>query len=218
MKLGPYELDQIYTGDARELAKAIPDESVDLIFTDPVYDRIDDYRWLAETGARILKLNKAALVFCGIEWLGETIGALNHNGLKYRWQLILSNPALIGRHIPGGFSQYSICLWCERGNGSPKRQIPDLRPWRPNDSTFHWAKDPNFIAYYIEAFTIQGAIIADFFVGGGTIPAVCKMLGRHWWASEIDPDTAERARQRVANTQPPLFVLQPEQGEFALDT
>ena len=45
--IGPYELDRIITGDARELAKAIPDESVDLIFTDPVYDRIDDYRWLA---------------------------------------------------------------------------------------------------------------------------------------------------------------------------
>lgn len=57
-QLGPYLLgpndtpeNGIYTGDARELAKAIPDESVDLIFTDPVYDRIEDYRWLAETGA-----------------------------------------------------------------------------------------------------------------------------------------------------------------------
>jgi len=46
---------QIVTGDARELAKAIPDESIDLVFTDPVYDRIDDYRWLAETAARVLE-------------------------------------------------------------------------------------------------------------------------------------------------------------------
>jgi DNA modification methylase len=50
MTLGPYKLgfnsDEnvgIYTGDARELSRAIPDESVDLIFTDPVYDRIEDY-------------------------------------------------------------------------------------------------------------------------------------------------------------------------------
>jgi hypothetical protein len=48
--LGPNDTDEngIYCGDARELAKAIPDESVDLIFTDPIYDRIDDYRWLRE--------------------------------------------------------------------------------------------------------------------------------------------------------------------------
>ena len=44
--LGPYLLgpnntpeNGIYTGDAWELARAIPDESVDLIFTDPVYDQ-----------------------------------------------------------------------------------------------------------------------------------------------------------------------------------
>lgn len=40
----PEYLNQIVTGDARELAKRIPDESVDLIFTDPIYDCIDDYR------------------------------------------------------------------------------------------------------------------------------------------------------------------------------
>lgn len=59
--LGPYLLgpndtpeNGIYTGDARELAKAIPDESVDLIFTDPVYWQHNDYEWLAMLGARVL--------------------------------------------------------------------------------------------------------------------------------------------------------------------
>ena len=37
MKLGPYELDTIVTGDARELAAALPDESVDLVLTDPPF-------------------------------------------------------------------------------------------------------------------------------------------------------------------------------------
>jgi len=53
---------QIVTGDARVLAERIPDESIDLIFTDPVYQNIDDYRWLAETAARVLKLDRACLV------------------------------------------------------------------------------------------------------------------------------------------------------------
>ena len=30
----------------------------------------------------------------------------------------------------------------------------------------------------------------------------------------IDPDTAELARERVRNTQPPLFVVEPEQLEL----
>lgn len=52
-----YEYGRIYTGDARELAKAIPDGSIDLIFTDPPYPRefLPLYGWLAETAAQVLK-------------------------------------------------------------------------------------------------------------------------------------------------------------------
>src|SRR5690242_14573517 len=77
----------IMTGDARLLAERLPDESVDLIFTDTVYDRIDDYRWLAETAARVLKPDSACLAFCGIGWLPETLDALRAGGLHYRWIL-----------------------------------------------------------------------------------------------------------------------------------
>ena len=64
MQIGAYPLNTVIQGDSRELAKSIPDESVDLIFTDPVYENIDDYAWLSETAQRILKPNSACLVFC----------------------------------------------------------------------------------------------------------------------------------------------------------
>ncbi len=213
-KLGPYDLNQIYTGDARELSKAIPDESVDLIFTDPVYDRIDDYEWLAETAARVLKPDRACLVFCGIGWLGETIQAMRNGGLSYRWQLILSMPYRNGGHIPGGFSQYINCLWFEKGYSNPNRQIPDMRLWRPAIGPFEWAKNPDFVAYYMAQFSNENDIIWDMFTGLGTVPAVCKMLNRRYLAFEIDPDTAALARERVANTQPPLPFDEPIQAAF----
>lgn len=216
--LGPYLLgpndtpeNGIYTGDARELAREIPDESVDLIFTDPVYQNIDDYCWLAETAARVLKPDSACLAFCGIGWLGESIAGLQAGGLRYRWQLILSMPYRNGGHIPGGFSQYISCLWFEKGKGLPLYQVPDMRLWRPADGPFEWAKNPDFVAYYVSAFSSDWATIVDPFCGSGTVPAVCKKLGRRWLAFEIDPDTAERARERVRMTQPPLFVPEPTQ-------
>ena len=61
--IGSYPLNQIITGDSRLLAQSIPDESVDMIFTDPVYENIEDYAWLAETAARILKPNRALVPF-----------------------------------------------------------------------------------------------------------------------------------------------------------
>jgi hypothetical protein len=42
------------------------------------------------------------------------------------------------------------------------------------------------------------------------------MLGRNFIASEIDPETAERARLRLEQTQVPLFVLEPEQAAMEL--
>ena len=74
-----------------------------------------------------------------------------------------------------------------------------------------WVKNPEPIISWLQAFTRHQFIITDFFTGGGTVPDVCKMLGRHWLAFEIDPAIAETARERVRNTQPPLPHCQPEQ-------
>lgn len=212
--LGAFELNQIYTGDARELAQDIPDESIDLIFTDPVYDRIDDYRWLAETAARVLKQNSAALVWCGIGYLDQCIEALKQGGLTYRWQGIWYQSNNMQR-ADMGFCNYSPFLWFEKLRSKVIHQTGDVcNVPIPNGTDNHnhpWNKRPEVITRFLCAFTDDTSIIFDPFTGGGTVPVVCKMLGRNYIAFEIDPDTAERARQRVAQTQPPLFVLQPEQ-------
>ena len=65
--IGPYECCSIITGDARELAKEIPNESVDLIFTDPPYEAsaIPLYKWVSEAAARVLKPSGILLVYLG---------------------------------------------------------------------------------------------------------------------------------------------------------
>lgn len=225
--LGPNDTEEngIYTGDARELAKAIPSESIDLIFTDPVYDQMDDYKWLAKTGARILKNDRACLAFCGIGYLGETITAMQAGFLAYRWQIILSMPYRNGSRIKGGFSHYISCLWFERGDSKPRHSIKDTRLWRsfPIKNSrfwksfpgiFKWAKNIPFVSYYMKAFTQEGGVSFDPFTGSGTVPVVCKMLNRKYLAFEIDPDAAQMARDRVRETQPPLPISIPEQGEL----
>jgi len=218
--LGPNDENQgIYTGDARELAKAIPDESVDLIFTDPVYQNIDDYRWLAETAVRVLRPDSACLVWCGIGYLPETLAALCSVGLSYRWQGIWYQSNNMQR-ADMGFCNYSPFLWMEKGRSKVANQTGDVAnvpiPSGTDNHNHYWNKRPEVIRRYLEAF-IDGGIVLDPFTGGGTVPAVCKMLGRRWLAFEIDPDTAERARERVRMTQPPLFTLEPEQMSMELE-
>lgn len=219
--LGDFALDTIYTGDARELAKGIPDESVDLIFTDPVYQNIDDYRWLAETAARVLKPDSAALIWIGIGYMPEIIAAMAGSGMTYKWQMVACRPSgFKSRYCQKNmFSNYQSLLWYEKGKNFPVLSASDLI--FSNDGggmMYHpqWGKNINPFKHWLYRFVNSGAIVFDPFTGGGTVPAVCKMLGRHYLAFEIDPETAEKARQRVRHTQPPLFVTTPTQAELQL--
>ena len=207
---------QIVTGDARVLAERIPDESVDLIFTDPVYDRIDDYRWLAETAARVLRLNGSVLVWTQTSLIQETLNAMSPP-LRYRWQIVHYKPGRVKNKFgAAGFCQWEPLLWFDLGNSKRLRwrdifQTMPFQDFAPQTTVNHrWSKNPDAIAQPLSAFPMA-EITVDFYAGSGTLPAVCKMLGRNYVAFEIEPDTAELARQRVVNTQPPLFVPEPEQ-------
>lgn len=214
---------QIVTGDARELAKAIPDESIDLIFTDPVYDRIDDYRWLAETAARVLKPDRACLTYAPIGSLPAVHNALGAE-LVYRWRFVIR--PLFGHGTGQWLGKFRIStkeiLWYEKGNTKLSMSLFDLQMV----STFGyaelkvngrvWEKHPNEVDRILRSLSFGDAVVLDPFTGGGTVPSVCKMRGRNYIAFEIEPERAENARQRVLNTQPPLFVLQPEQQEMEL--
>jgi len=209
---------QIVTGDARELAKQIPDESIDLIFTDPVYDRIEDYEWLAETAVRVLKDDRACLVWQQVSLIPQTCNAMM--ALSYRWCLVHYKPGRVKEKFgAAGFSKWEPLLWFDKGR-LPRRRWMDVFQSMPFQSKFsmmlshRWGKDPDAILVAIEKFTKDDWVIYDPFTGGGTVPAVCKILGRNYIAFEIDPDTAELARERVRNTQPPLFVMEPEQLEM----
>ncbi len=211
---------QIVIGDARVLAEQIPDESVDLIFTDPVYDRIDDYQWLAETAARVLKPDRACLVWCGIGFLPYALKAMS-SALSYRWQFAvvhLDGPTSKSRRFfYRGFNKWHTCLWYEKGDGIPQKHIVDCVVSGKDRSSDHkWRKGLGSFRHWLARFVQPGSTVFDPFAGDSPVSVVCKMLGRNYIAFEIDPDTAERARERVRNTQPPLFVPEPEQMEMAL--
>ena len=220
-RLGPYllgpndaEENGIYTGDARVLAKAIPDESVDLVFCDPIYQNIDDYRWLAEMAARVLKPDRACLVFCGIGYLPATMQALTDGGLTYRWTCASVIWGRNNRGEYGIYNKWACLLWFDNGRSKPSGWAFDVHQTtvsRRSGNGHGWQKHPDAVREYLR---ILPGLTIDVFCGGGTVPAVCKMLGRKYLAFEIDPATADLARQRVRNTQPPLFVPEAEQLEL----
>lgn len=227
-RLGPYELNQIYTGDARELARAIPGESVDLIFTDPVYDQIEDYEWLAETAARVLKPDRACLVWLKTSMIPDIIKILEGT-FVYRWlfDIVMIGPPMLYGKLGVNVQR---CLWVDKGEVQLREIIFDgtvlgsivgqnridllkesSTGWAKRKNGANWSKDERALSRFVNSFTDENMIIFDPFTGLGSIPAVCKMLGRNYLAFEVDPATAELARERVRMTQPPLPIQIPEQ-------
>jgi len=239
LKLGPYELgpndtpeNGIYCGDARELAKAIPDESVDLILTDPpwgigfsYHNNYDDdplsyaplVQWIVEESNRIMRPGAFAFSYQATKRLRET------------WQLFPSNSRLFAscknfiqiKRLAVEYAVDFIVFWQKPGDFLPRGLVRDWNlcitsntssgsrgiglnkktsPPRPLDGTM------NILAGMCPA---QG-IVVDFFLGSGTVSVAAKRLGRNYLAFEIDPDTCTMARERVRNTQPPLFIPDPE--------
>ena len=66
-------LDTITTGDALELSRDLPEESIDLVFCDPPYLKrhieTGIYSWLAEEAARVLRPGGFCLAYTGTGWL-----------------------------------------------------------------------------------------------------------------------------------------------------
>ena len=78
--------------------------------------------------------------------------------------------------------------------------IPQIR-----GAEYPTEKPPELISRIIRAFSNEGDIIADFFVGSGTTPAVAQNLGRKWIACDINlgaiQTTAKRLNQIIQKQQ-----------------
>lgn len=212
--IGPYEPNTIVTGDSRELSPRIPDKSVDLIFTDPVYDVMGQYRWLASLAKRVLKPDKAYLAFGGIGYAEDTIKALREGGLPHKWIFAVFVPGAGSRVANRVFCHWQILFY---GGGPPIKHISDslVAHTATLRGDHRWKKNPVPVKKYVEAFTEPGDLVLDPFCGGGTVPAVCKMLGRRYLGFEIDEETAAAARERVAMVQDPLpIMVEPVQGKL----
>lgn len=210
---------QIVTGDAKILAEAIPDESIDLIFTDPIYQRIDDYAWLAETAARVLKSDGELLTYYGQYYFYKTVIAMGKH-INVAWPLTekkIGGSSWIYAYWLS--SEVKPLLWCYKETVTRDKHRIDHQFAKPEGKrrNHKWHKGNAKVARWMHHYSTDGDLIFDPFTGGGTVPAVCKMLGRNYIAFEIDVEVAERARKRVEITQPPLPNCVPEQVamEFA---
>lgn len=206
-KLGPYELGPqgqgLYVGDSKDLCKAIPDESIDFILCDPVYQNLEDYRWLAQTGQRVLKPDSALLAFCSNTKHRETREMMDDH-LDFVMPLNFVVPGKTMRlFLYHTFVWTTPCLWYQKGKAIPDPWLCDtfLASHARANNKHKWAKGSGVMARWITSFTNPNDIVLDPFVGGGTTIWVASQMDRQWLAFEIDEETAAETRKHVATYQ-----------------
>lgn len=206
---------QILTGDCRDLISGIPDRSVDLIFTDPPYlkEFLPLYEWLATEAVKKVKDTGFIAMYVGCYYLWDVMRLIGDK-LDYFMELVIYgtgygsmmwNRRVIGKHK-------SVLLFRPKGGiGMPRCNITSVFTGTGADKRFHaWGQDEASARYYIDCLTKRGDLVLDPFCGGGTTPAMCKVLGRDCISFEQDPKTADIARSRVQNQQMPMFDLSSE--------
>jgi hypothetical protein len=189
--------------DFRDLA--VPDDSVDLIFTDPPWGQggrrlIPDFsHWAAR---KLRPDGGLLLLYTGHHGLLE-IGGQIAKKLNYVWTLACHN----GDRVKNTHLGLKIrCCWrpilvfC-RGKFHPDRVFDDAVISQEREKTHHDCQQPLSEAlFYIKALTGPKATVCDPFLGSGTTACAVARLGqgRRFWGSEIDADTWRIARSRVA--------------------
>ena len=196
---------KLILGDCREATKEIPDNSIDLIFTDPPYDKasLPLYRDLGIIAGRVLKKGGSLLTIAGHYALPQIFKYMEEiPGLKY-WHILnvihSGRPArLFHRHVVVGWKPL---LWYVKGQKLRTHDyIRDTIISAQPDKILHeMEQSPIEAEHVISRLTFEGPneVVLDPFMGSGTTGRASIKLNRKFIGIEIDLKTFEVAKANL---------------------
>jgi len=94
--------------------------------------------------------------------------------------------------------KYRTILVYKRPGETPKRVLVPDAVHSPKQKDEHEFQNADVaVRQYIEAYTRLGDVVLDPCCGGGTVPAVCVELDRHFVAFDIEAKSVKRTQRRV---------------------
>jgi hypothetical protein len=198
---------KLVQGDFMEISKGIPDESVDLIFTDPPYsrDQLPVFEGLAKVTARVMKNGGSLVTYISQYNLPEILGYFIKAGLLYWWQLCVLHA---GAHIPmydrKVFVDFKPLLWFCKGERpddkttSPMSDV--IESQIPNKKLHPWAQSTVDAEQVIRHLTLLPTqTIFDPFMGSGTTGIAALNVNRGFVGIEVDKVRFDDASVRISD-------------------
>jgi len=211
----------LYNDDCLKILPTIPDNSVDLIVTDPPYgmnyqskrrkeqyDKINNDNnidWLyfsLKQFKRILKENSHCYMFCSIHFLSKFIDySKEHFTLKDI--LIWEKNNHGSGDLAGGYApKYELILFLTKGrkelNG--KRE-PNILKYNKTNNILHPTQKPtDLLEFLITKSSQEKDLILDSFMGSGSTGIACKNINRNFIGIEMDKNYFNIAKNRIEGT------------------
>ncbi|NET71402.1 MAG: DNA methylase [Sphaerospermopsis sp. SIO1G2] len=208
-------MNSIYLGKCAPLMALMPEQSIDLIVTDPPYlvnyrdrsgrsiagDRESD--WLKPSFTemyRILRNHSFAVSFYGWNHVDKFMTAWRKAGFRIVGHFVFA------KHYASrkGFTEarHECAYLLAKGNPHMKKDgLPDVMPWgRYTGNRLHPTQKPlEILRPLIKTYSEIGDVILDPFAGSGSTALAAKQLGRSWIGMEMDATYHQSAVNRLNN-------------------
>ena len=200
----------LFCGDFRtpENSSKIEDNSVNLIFTDPPYNResLPVYKDLMRFAEAKLKPGGSLITFAGHYALPEIFEYMKSDILQFWWILCVKHMGGKTKMWKQGiFVNWKPLLWFVKGDkpniaAVATQGINDYIESIPPDKSLHakgWEQSTVEAEWMINYLTTEGQLVVDPFLGSGTFGKAALRLGRNFIGYEIDTDEFNKAKANL---------------------
>jgi len=195
------ELIDFRFGDFKEVLVDIPDNSVDLILTDPPYgyDYIELWSDLSKFADRVLKPSKFCIAYTGRLHLPEVMNRMCEY-LEYYWIfcLYLTGQTLIVHKVNIMERWKPTLIYQKKPFKKLEMPFSDMIEGSGREKDCHeWQQAESELKIIIETFSKPGDTILDPFTGSGTVLYASKKMKRKSIGAEMDFETYNIAKSRI---------------------
>jgi site-specific DNA-methyltransferase (adenine-specific) len=216
---------KLYNGNCLEIMKDIPNESIDLIVTDPPYlikyktnrrknkehdfcSEIlndDNYEMISsyiKECYRIMKNNTAIYMFCNCDKVDYFKQELEKAGFKIKNMIIWVKNNHTAGDLKAQFGkQYEIIFLANKGrcefNGKRITDVWNFDKVVGNKQVHQNQKPVDLLEQCILKHSKEKDIVFDGFMGSGSTGVACKHTNRNFVGIELDDNYFEIAKKRI---------------------
>lgn len=191
----------IKLGDFRKFCKELKPNSIDLILTDPPYQKEFLSLWedLAKEAKRILKPSGFLISYSGQNNLPKIFEMLTKH-LNYYWLGSLYHSGSVGQRFEVNmYNRAKPILFFQKPPYKKQSEwLEDVIKSPIQDKELHeWGQNAEPFMKLLECFSEPNDIVFDPFLGGGSVMEACLRIKRNFIGYEIEEKTFKSVKARL---------------------